>query len=161
MEHFETEKIVNEELLPRWPDWKPSGVEIADWRYAIRPFDVEIIKTAIRRHVLESSWKKPVSKKIIEKARSMQPNTAGSKKETPEPTIFVQCVEQGGELQQFSTRPACQPGIFYSADTLRDAEKIREKLIGLYGGMWDIIQQATYGDMIKRRIELRKQHVQM
>jgi hypothetical protein len=156
MNKNEAANFIEQIMKPIWPEWKYSAMDVDIWASEVLSrFDWDTCKSACRRAKAESDFdRKPNSKKVIDFAyelmRSQKQMGKAVKTEIPEPTVFIQMTDHE------NTKRIGQFVPVYSAPefALSDAQK----MLGAYreqrGGTWQIVQDATWGEMRRSQIEL-------
>ena len=157
MNEIEAQQFIEMEVLTRFPDWKPSPTELADFAYYLKPLDIQVVRQAVRQHAAESNWKRPVLKKILEHAAACRPKVERQAKPArPEPTVFVGLIESDTTLLAGYFQPVEPlPPINDPAVLLRLAESLVKLLKDAYGGRWQIFQDTSFSVMNRWRKDIR------
>ncbi|MDD5134937.1 MAG: hypothetical protein PHP01_05955 [Phycisphaerae bacterium] len=162
MTGIETDTFIEKELLPRWPDFKPSGVELADFKFFLAPADNVTALRAVRQHASESNWKRPVLKKILEHIARLSPKPAAVaarrrrvKIQRDWPRYYLSAI--GGRpgdcgcYRKGRIMLVDVPSGLTSEAEYKSVENFMQKTIKVYGGKWQIVVVKNWEEMKKFR----------
>ena len=158
MLRLEATDFIDEQMQTRWPDWKPTAEQVADWAIWLGPYDFDAARNAVREHIGSSTFnKKPNAQKLRALFAKFQPRKDEEKTEQPEPTVFVMYEGGGGgtTLAGYFFPIMTLPGV----DVMKAAEHMRAKHEGGFGGTWKVYAEATHYEMTKMRSEFQKKRV--
>jgi len=149
MNALEAEQFIDNELIPRWPDYRFSPAELADWKFYLTPFTYDSAITAIRGHAAKQEYtRKPVLSAFRQIARTFSGErlSAGP----PDATLFVACTGGGRLGAGFFFPVHTRPGVNESTA----AKVTRGRNAELYGGEW-VVYESTHAAMTNWRRELQ------
>ncbi len=137
MTNDESKKCFREEIIDRWSNWEPEGVEIGDWISALKPFTKECIIFAARQHKIECDWKKPSISKFMKICKEREPeNVRSNKKISRKWPIWIQHKVKGWKRQ------LCIIGDCDRDMAMKLAHKQREAYERIYGEDFIVIQST-------------------
>lgn len=156
MTGIEIDAFIEKELLPRWPDFKPSSVELADFKFFLTPANSVIALRAVRQHAAESNWKRPVLKKILEHIARLSPKPAAAvaavKIQRDWPRYYLRCVSGDCDYYRRGRDMLVDvPGGLTSETEYKSVENFMQKTIKVYGGSWQIVVVRNWEEMKKFR----------
>ncbi len=158
MLRLEAMNFIDDQMQARWPDWKPTAEQIADWAVWLGPYTFETARNAVREHIGSSRFnKRPNAAALRSLLAKFQPRKEQEKTEQPEPAVFVM-YEGGG-------RGTMLAGYFFPIITLPGvvvttaAQHMRGKHKDGFGGTWKVYAETTHSEMTKIRREFHKRRV--
>jgi len=93
MDASQAREFFDTQLCPRWPDWKPTPAQTADWIEWLAPLDWQATLKAVRNHAAASRYKAPIAADILASARAAMPPRPKSSQPT---LVTLKAVYRGG-----------------------------------------------------------------
>jgi hypothetical protein len=158
---------IEKEVKIRWPKHNFSFIEIGDWHWRLRDFDVDTLTQAVRQHKAIDDWRTPSLKKVYDYAKKIhttnhpkQHNKDKRNTGVPEAHVYIMCTgkdERGkGNVGWFLPILIWPFGKTYTADQYhRNAEAFAQKHADFYGGVWEVVAQTNQLQMLQRAAKLR------
>ena len=130
-------------------NWDDNDEQIRWWSGVLSHYDKEDAMAAVSKAAEETSFSQPPRNTILKYCRQFKErNHRTPQKEqpdTPRPTVFIQCVESGD----------IKAGYFKGVGSVFKAHKEREAHELAYGGRWEVVQEATHKDMVRRKFTVQ------
>lgn len=151
----ETNEFIETQLLTRWPEFKPSNVELSDLKFYLQPVDDATALKAVRQHAIESNWKRPVLKKILDYAAEFSPKLKAAavvKIQREWPRHYLRCVSSdSGYYRRGRDMLVDVPSGLTSEQEYKCVENFMQRTIEVYGGKWQIVVVRNSKEMIEFR----------
>ena len=151
------------EVKTRWPRHNFEWIEIGDWHWRLRDFDVDTLPEAVRQHKAIDDWRIPSLKKVYGYAKKIKANRSperqrrdgdnGSASGTPEAHTYIMCVAKDDNgrgcvgwfvpILLWPLRVQWKP---------EDYTAVAEQQLAIHsrrGGTWEIFTNTTHGQMLQ------------
>ena len=155
----------DKEVQARWKTLNLSWLEMGDWHWRLRDFDLETLTQAIRQHKTCECYPTPNLKKVYEYARTIQSRNRPQRTGTddsgiPEAHTFIMCIDKDergrGKVGWFipiQLWPFKTP--WTPEDYQRVASEQARKYADFYGGDWQVFTHTNQLEMLQCAAQLR------
>ena len=154
MTGIEARKFLDDEIIPRWPQWNINEMEIGDWVRVLCRYEWERCKRAIRDYA-ENKTKFENKTPSISKFKGYMANTSSGceKKKTEwlDCNTFIQNADTGRFIDVVLNPPSNDPFLLSKA-----ARNMQIRLGEVYTGVWRIFKETTRWKMRELQREIRR-----